>query len=179
MPYCQCLTLRLVIWWRLPRETGQCDCGSHLCECLRQDCLSLHCSQFQSPPLPPSPAVRGSPRCSRPTLRLSGLWISPLMGSPSSRGQTTSPSRSVWSEWSHDGHMMCAEWSHDLLQVWTVHRQKFQYTLTGHSNWVRSAKFSPDGRLIVSGSDDKTVRLWDTHSRQSVQAFYDHSGWVG
>ena len=60
-----------------------------------------------------------------------------------------------------------------------MHRQKFQYTLTGHSNWVRSAKFSPDGRLIVSGGDDKTIRLWDTHSRQSVQTFYDHSGWVG
>ena len=25
-------------------------------------------------------------------------------------------------------------------QVWTVHRQKFQFSLNGHSNWVRSAK---------------------------------------
>lgn len=63
-----------------------------------------------------------------------------------------------------------------VLQIWTVHRQRFQFTLTGHSNWVRSAKFSPDGRLIMSGSDDKTIRLWDRHSRQCVQTFYEHTG---
>ena len=27
-----------------------------------------------------------------------------------------------------------------LLQLWSVHRQKFQCTLSGHSNWVRSAR---------------------------------------
>ena len=43
-----------------------------------------------------------------------------------------------------------------LPQVWTVNRQKFQFTLSGHSNWVRCARFSPDGRLIVSGGDDRT-----------------------
>ena len=63
-----------------------------------------------------------------------------------------------------------------LPQVWTVNRQKFQFTLSGHSNWVRSAKFSPDGRLIVSCSDDKTVRVWDRQSKQCVQTFYEHGG---
>ena len=57
-----------------------------------------------------------------------------------------------------------------------MNRQKFQFTLTGHSNWVRGAKFSPDGRLIVSCSDDKTVRIWDRQSKQCVQTFYEHGG---
>ncbi|MDR1955746.1 MAG: hypothetical protein LBQ30_02715 [Treponema sp.] len=33
-------------------------------------------------------------------------------------------------------------------------------TLSGHSDWVRSAAFSPNGRSIVSGSDDTTVKVW-------------------
>ena len=30
--------------------------------------------------------------------------------------------------------------------------------LEGHSDYVRSVAISPDGKTIVSGSDDKTVR---------------------
>jgi WD40 repeat protein len=41
-------------------------------------------------------------------------------------------------------------------------------TWAGHTNWVRSADISHDDRLVVSGSDDKTVKLWDISSNREV-----------
>ncbi|KIM23595.1 hypothetical protein M408DRAFT_77218, partial [Serendipita vermifera MAFF 305830] len=40
--------------------------------------------------------------------------------------------------------------------------------IVGHTNWVNSVDFSPDGRRIVSGSDDMTVRIWDAETGELV-----------
>ena len=34
--------------------------------------------------------------------------------------------------------------------------------LAGHTNYVYSLAFTPDGATLVSGSGDSTVRVWDT-----------------
>jgi tricorn protease-like protein len=47
-------------------------------------------------------------------------------------------------------------------------------TLGGHEHNVNSVTFSPDGKLIVSGSDDDTVRLWDIAGNPVGQPFQGH-----
>jgi WD40 repeat protein len=34
--------------------------------------------------------------------------------------------------------------------------------LTGHSGPISGIAFSPDGRTVVTSSDDKAIRLWET-----------------
>ena len=49
---------------------------------------------------------------------------------------------------------------------------------TGHSNGVRACAFSPDGRLILSGSNDKSLRLWDASSGKLIRTLEGHSNGV-
>ncbi|TRY86563.1 hypothetical protein DNTS_018572, partial [Danionella cerebrum] len=79
---------------------------------------------------------------------------------------------------SADGQTLLSCSDDKSIKLWTLHRQKFLYSLTQHINWVRCARFSPDGRLIVSASDDKTVKLWDKNSREVIHSFCEHGGYV-
>jgi len=40
--------------------------------------------------------------------------------------------------------------------------------LEGHTGCVNSAAFSPDGKRIVSASEDKTIRIWDAQTGKQI-----------
>ena len=48
-------------------------------------------------------------------------------------------------------------------------------TLRGHTDYVNSANFSPDGRYIVSASNDETIRIWDTQTGVCIKTLEGHT----
>ncbi len=50
--------------------------------------------------------------------------------------------------------------------------------LQGHTAGIRSVRFSPDGKRILTGGNDNTVRIWDTASGKLLKTLRGHGGWV-
>jgi len=66
------------------------------------------------------------------------------------------------------------------ILLWDVaKRARIGQPLTGHSDWVNSLAFSPDGKTLASGSDDTTLILWDVASGKPIgQPLKEHTGAV-
>ena len=50
--------------------------------------------------------------------------------------------------------------------------------LEGHTSYVISAAYSPDGREIVSASWDKTIRIWDSATGECKRVLEGHTNYV-
>ncbi|KAF8804860.1 hypothetical protein BYT27DRAFT_7299323, partial [Phlegmacium glaucopus] len=57
---------------------------------------------------------------------------------------------------------------------WTRLLNTSKAELKGHSHWVRSAVFSPDGMHIVSASEDCTAWLWNTATGECEAVLKGH-----
>ena len=50
--------------------------------------------------------------------------------------------------------------------------------LTGHTSYVNSVSFSPDGNTLASGGRDSTIRLWDVSTGRHLQTLTGHTSYV-
>jgi WD40 repeat protein/serine/threonine protein kinase len=64
------------------------------------------------------------------------------------------------------------------VRIWDVNTGREVLALQGHSFWVTSVAFSPDGQRLASASADRTVRLWDLRTGREALTLRGHSGWV-
>ena len=55
---------------------------------------------------------------------------------------------------------------------------KLRDTLKGHTSWVRSIAFSPDGKTLASASSDSTIKLWDVATGKEQATLEGHTNVV-
>ena len=70
-----------------------------------------------------------------------------------------------------------ASTGYESVNLWTVNIGENIATLTGHTDWVNTTAFSPNGNSLISGGADGTLRIWDvtsyrTSDRDSVRIIY-------
>jgi WD40 repeat protein len=57
----------------------------------------------------------------------------------------------------------------------SLSQSRVRAVLRGHSKAVNTVAFSPDGRLLVTSSDDHTAMVWDIHSRRQIALLRGHT----
>jgi WD40 repeat protein len=62
---------------------------------------------------------------------------------------------------SRDGNTLVSAGADGHIRFWDVPTGQVQRTLTGHTNALYKAIFSPDEKLLASSSRDTTARIWD------------------
>ncbi|MBI3416518.1 MAG: protein kinase [Verrucomicrobia bacterium] len=64
------------------------------------------------------------------------------------------------------------------IELWDLQTWTRQSTLRGHPPGNSSIVFSPDGKTVISGSDDKTIRIWPTGAQVERDIFRGHTNYV-
>ncbi len=73
---------------------------------------------------------------------------------------------------SPDSNALVSTYTSDVgysVLLWDVNSgQLIGNPLDGHKSFINSVTFSPDGKMVASGSSDKTIILWDVGTQQPI-----------
>jgi WD40 repeat protein/serine/threonine protein kinase len=56
------------------------------------------------------------------------------------------------------------------VRLWDVQSGEQKLVLQGHDRYITAVAFSPDGKMVASGSADQTIRLWDTVTGANIRS---------
>ncbi|KAJ1331008.1 ribosome assembly protein 4 [Microdochium nivale] len=68
----------------------------------------------------------------------------------------------------------------NTARIWDTDLGVPKHTLKGHTGWVLTVQWSPDGSVLATGSMDKTVRIWNPETGQPAvsKPFTGHARWL-
>ncbi|MBI3205801.1 MAG: protein kinase [Myxococcales bacterium] len=93
------------------------------------------------------------------------------------------PGRSEAVAFSPDGKRVAAAGTHPEVSVFEVETGALLETLPGHQSTVGALSFSPDGKLLVTVSADRTARIWTFGLGKArllrTEEGFSHDVWVG
>lgn len=75
-----------------------------------------------------------------------------------------------------DGHFIAVgnRYPDHAVKMYDMLTGEERFRLVGHTGSVHAIAYSPNGRLIATGSQDRTIRLWDAESGRLVRTFRGH-----
>jgi WD40 repeat protein len=78
---------------------------------------------------------------------------------------------------SPDGSYLLTD-DNTVLRLWDIATGDEIREFAGHTGYIDSLAFSPDGRYVLSSSGDKTARLWDVETGEEIRQFVGHTATV-
>lgn len=63
----------------------------------------------------------------------------------------------------------------ESIKLWDLSLGKCLKTFLGHTNWIQSVTFNPNGQTIATGSRDCTIKLWDAATGECLQTLAEHT----
>jgi WD40 repeat protein len=63
----------------------------------------------------------------------------------------------------------------NTVKVWNLETGEEQFTLLGHSSFVRAVSVTADGTRVISGSWDNTVKVWNLETGEEIATFIGDS----
>ncbi len=87
-------------------------------------------------------------------------WLSDTIQTQPSPGQKQSPVVTGVSL-QPGGDLLAIVGDDHAVSIYDTSKREFVQQLTEHQDWVRVAKFTPDGNTLITAGNDRTIRSWN------------------